>query len=98
MKVTILFPAPTPNWSQNGHRIFRYDYFLSDDGTKCVSPHVHANSDALLAHIGRVGELLGPMVELRGGVEVVVLGDPSTELLEATAAFEPTVCAHLDGK
>ncbi|NOX28641.1 MAG: hypothetical protein GXP35_01100 [Actinobacteria bacterium] len=76
----------------------RYDYFLSDNGTKCVSPHAHVNSEALLAHIGKVGELLGPMVELGGGVEVVVLGDPSAELLEATAAFEATVYAHLDGK
>jgi len=76
----------------------RYDYFLSDDETMCVSPHVHANSDALLAHMGRVGPLLGPMVELGGGVEVVVLGNPSAELLEATAAFEPAVYAHLDGK
>jgi len=76
----------------------RYDYFLSDDGTKCVSPHSHVNSDALLAHIGKIGELLGPMVELGGGVEVVVLGNPSAELLEATAAFEATVYGHLDGK
>ena len=76
----------------------RYDYFLSDDGTKCVSPHSHVNSDALLAHIGKVGELLGPMVEMSGGVEVVVLGDPSAELLEATTAFAPAVYAHLDGK
>ncbi len=75
-----------------------YDYFLSDDATKCVSPHSHVNSDAVLAHIGRVGELLGPMVELGGGVEVVVLGNPSAELLEATAAFGPTVYGHLDGK
>ncbi len=76
----------------------RYDYFLSADGTKCASFHVHTSSEALLAHIGNVGELLGPMVELGGGVEVVVLGDPSAELLEATAAFEPQVYAYLDGK
>jgi len=76
----------------------RYDYYLSDDGTKCVSPHSHASSDALLAHMAKVGELLGPMAEKGGGVEVVVLGEPSAQLLEAAAAFDPMVYGHLDGK
>jgi hypothetical protein len=41
----------------------RYDIFLSDDGTKCVMPHVQASSDALLTHMGNMGELPGPMAE-----------------------------------
>lgn len=60
--------------------------------------HVQASSDALLAHMGNMAELLGPMAEMGGGVEVMVLGEPSKELLDATAAFGPKVYAHLVGK
>ena len=36
-----------------------YDWFFSEDETKCVVREVYANSDAMLAHLGNVGELLG---------------------------------------
>ena len=76
----------------------RFDFFLSDDGTKCVLNEAYASSDALLAHMGNMGELLGRLVERGGALEVVVLGEPSEQLLEAAAAFEPMIYAHLEGK
>ena len=44
-----------------------YDWFFSEDETKCVVREIYADSDALLAHLGNVGELLGRLIELGGG-------------------------------
>ena len=84
--------------SKSEEGTIRYDFFLSDDGTKCVLHEVYANSEAVLTHMGNMGELLGRIAELGGGMEIVVLGQPSAQLLEAGAAFEPMVYAHLEGK
>ncbi len=75
-----------------------YDLFFSGDGATCVMTHAHTSSDAVLRHMGNMGELLGSMVEIAGDIEVTVLGEPSAELLEATAAFGPKVHTHFAGK
>lgn len=76
----------------------RYDFFLNADGTKCVLREVYASSDAVLAHMGNMGELLGRLIEVGGGIEIEVFGEPSAQLLEAGAALDPTVYSHLEGK
>ena len=76
----------------------QYDWFFNDDHTKCVVRETYANSDAVLAHMANIGELLGKLVETGGGVEVEVFGDPSPELLAAAAAFEPAIYRFLQGK
>jgi hypothetical protein len=57
-----------------------------------------ADAVVMNARMANMGELLGPMAEMGGGVEVMVLGEPSAQLLEAVAAFGPKVYAHLVGK
>ena len=76
----------------------QYDWFFSDDGARCVARETYANSDAVLAHLGNVGPLLGRLVELGGGLELEVFGDPSATLREAIAAFEPTIYSYVQGK
>lgn len=76
----------------------QYDWFFSDDETRCVVRETYANSDAVLAHIANVGELIGKLAELGGGLEIEAFGDPSPELLEAAAAFEPTIYRFFQGK
>lgn len=73
--------------SEEGTRV--YGWFISSDGRECLVYEDYESSDAVLAHMGNVGEHLGPAVELGGGLEVNVIGDPSPELQEAAAAFEP---------
>ena len=75
-----------------------YDWFFSEDETKCVVREVYANSDAMLAHLGNVGELLGRLVELGGGLEPEGFGSPSAELAEAIAPFNATMYGHFQGK
>ena len=76
-----------------------YDWFFSEDETKCVVREIYADSDAMLAHLENVGELLlGRLIELGGGLEPEGFGSPSAELAEAIAPFNPTMYGHFQGK
>ena len=75
-----------------------YDWYFSDDETRCEVREIYADSGALLAHLGNVGEQLGRLVELGGGLEANVFGHPAAELAEAIAPFNPTLYGHFDGK
>ncbi len=75
-----------------------YDWFFSEDETKCVVREIYADSDAMLAHLGNVGELLGRLIELGGGLEPEGFGSPSAALAEAIAPFNPTMYGHFQGK
>lgn len=78
----------------------QYDWFFSDDETKCVVRETYENSDAVLAHMGNLGELIGKLAELGGGLEIEAFGTPSAELLAAAAAagLQPTAHKFFQGK
>ena len=76
----------------------QYDWFFSDDGGRCVVREAYASSDAVLEHLGHVGPMLGRLVELGGGLELEVFGEPSQALSEAIAAFDPAVYSYVQGK
>jgi len=78
--------------------VVHYDWFFSEDETKCEVREVYADSEAMLAHIATVGDVLGPLVELGGGLEAEVFGSPSAELADALAPFNPTLYTHFQGK
>jgi hypothetical protein len=72
----------------------QYDWFFSPDGSQCVVRETYASSEAMMAHMGNLGDLLGELVELGGELEVEVFGAPSEELQAAAAAFEPAIYDH----
>ena len=76
----------------------QYDWFFSDDETTCVVRETYANSDAVLAHMAHMGELIGKLAALGGGLEIEAFGDPSPELLEAAAELQPVVYRFFQGK
>jgi quinol monooxygenase YgiN len=76
----------------------QYDWFFSQDETTCVVRETYAGSEAVLAHVAMVGEALGTLIELGGGVEIEVFGSPSDELLEAISAMQPRVYSYFQGK
>lgn len=76
----------------------QYDWFFSDDESKCVVRETYANSDAILAHMAHLGDLIGKLAELGGGLEIEAFGTLSPELSEAAAAFEPAVYTFFQGK
>jgi antibiotic biosynthesis monooxygenase len=76
----------------------QYDWFFNADETQCVVRETYASSEAVLEHLGHVGELLGTMVQLGGGLELDVFGDPSEELSQAIASLNPVVYTHFQSK
>jgi hypothetical protein len=63
-----------------------------------VVRETYQNSQAVLTHLGMVGDILGPVVEVGGGVEIEIFGRPSEELVQAVEAFRPTYYAYFQGK
>jgi quinol monooxygenase YgiN len=78
--------------------VLQYDWFFNDDEGTCVVRETYADSEAVLTHLGMVGEALGTMIELGGGVEVEVFGSPSEALRQATSAMQPKIYTFFQGK
>ena len=76
----------------------QYDWFLNADETVCEVREVYADSDAVLAHMAGMGERLGRLMELGGGIRIECFGSPSPTLLAAAAGLEPVVYSYLQGK
>ena len=75
-----------------------HDWFFSDDGARCVVRETYASSDAFLAHLAAAGPLLGRLVELGGGLELDLFGNPSPAVRDAVAAFQPRIYHFGQGK
>jgi hypothetical protein len=76
----------------------QYDWFFNADESKCVVREIYADSDAVLTHLGSVGDLLAQIIDVGGGIEIEVFGDPSDALLEATEALQPSIYSYFQGK
>ena len=79
--------------------LLQYDWFFNTDETACVVRERFENSDAILIHLGNVGEIIGPAVQLGGGIEIEMFGgSPSDQLVQALSAFSPTHYPYFQGK
>ncbi|MFD5177076.1 putative quinol monooxygenase [Nocardia sp. NPDC058379] len=76
----------------------RYDWFLSEDGTRCVVEEKYTNSAAVLVHLGNVGATVGSLAELGGGLVVEVFGELSPDVRKVLAPSVRTFYAHLTGR
>jgi hypothetical protein len=56
-----------------------------------VVQEAYADSNAVLAHVGGLGDVFGQLLEAGGGCTFEVFGRPSPELVEATGALSITV-------
>lgn len=74
----------------------QYDWFLNEDETVCTVIERYKDSDALLAHIGNLGDLLGQLVTITD-FKPAVYGNPSQTLLQATAALQPKLNSFYQG-
>jgi quinol monooxygenase YgiN len=73
-----------------------YDWFLSQDGTTCEVREIYPSSEALLEHIGHVGDLF-PATLAISDLAVKVYGEPSAELVEATSEMDVVAFTFLAG-
>lgn len=74
----------------------QYDWYFSADNTECVVRETYTDSNAILSHIGNLGELFGRLLEI-SDLYPEVYGDPSEELVNATAALKPKVYSFYQG-
>ncbi|PHN01355.1 putative quinol monooxygenase [Flavilitoribacter nigricans] len=68
----------------------QYDWYFNPDETVCTVIERYQSSEALLAHIGNLGELFGQILAITDFYPAV-FGEPSEALVQATAALQPKV-------
>ena len=74
----------------------QYDWFLHPDGTECVLRERYRDSDAVMEHMGNLGDRLGRFFEFCD-VDIEVYGSPSDVLVQAAAALRPRVYPLFQG-
>lgn len=82
--------------NEKGKGALQYDWFFSPDETDCVVRETYTDSNAVLAHMGNVGELLGQLLAM-SDFELEVFGNPSEELQKAAAGLNPKVYSFYQG-
>ena len=74
----------------------QYDWFFSEDQSECVVRERYADSDAVLEHIGNLGETMGALMEV-SDLSLEVFGAPSEKLANATKGMDIKVYGFYQG-
>ena len=82
--------------NEKGKGALQYVWFFSPDNSECVVRETYADSNAVLAHMGNVGELLGQLFGM-SDFELEIYGNPSEELQNAAAGLNPKVYSFYQG-
>ena len=72
----------------------QYDWFLNEATSEGHVRETYASSDALLAHMGNVGEQLGALMAITD-ISLEVYGTPSDKLLAATEGLKKHIYPSL---
>ncbi|MCU1501364.1 MAG: hypothetical protein JWM12_718 [Ilumatobacteraceae bacterium] len=76
----------------------QYDWYISDDNTRCVLRETYTDSAALLAHLPLVNEHLIKIGEISGGIDADILGAASPELQAVIEAAGTRSYRYFQGK
>jgi len=82
--------------NEKGKGALQYDWFFSPDNSVCIVRETYTDSNAVLAHMGNVGELLGQLLGM-SDFELEIYGNPSEELQKAGAPLNPKVYSFYQG-
>jgi len=74
----------------------QYNWYFSEDQRECHLRETYPDSNALLAHLGNIGDLFGKLLAL-GDFYAEIYGEPSQELLKATAGLHLKVYSFFQG-
>ncbi len=74
----------------------QYDWFYNEDRTECVVRETYRDSDAILEHIGNLGDAFGALVGV-SDLSLEVFGDPSPELVAASEGLDTAVYSFFQG-
>lgn len=79
--------------------VLQYDWFFNDTETVCVVRETYEDSEALRAHIDNLGDTFGKLVDLGGGCELELFGDPSFPMTDPGAGVHRSVFrSHFQSK
>jgi quinol monooxygenase YgiN len=73
-----------------------YEWYLNADRTECLVLEVYNDSNAVLAHVGNLGDLLGHLMSV-SDLTIEVCGDPSPELRQVGASVGAKLYAYMQG-
>jgi quinol monooxygenase YgiN len=73
-----------------------YEWYLNADHTECVVLEVYDDSNALLAHIGNLGDLFGQLMAV-SDLTIELFGDPSPELRQVGGSVGAKIYGYLQG-
>ena len=79
-----------------GKGALQYDWFLSSDQTECVVRETYVDSNAVLIHMGNLGEPLGKILAI-ADFDLEIYGNMSEELKNAVAGLNPKVYSFYQG-
>ena len=82
--------------NEKGKGAIQYDWFFSPDEKECVVREIYTDSNAVLAHMRNVGELLGQLNAMTD-FELELYGNPSENLQQAAAGLNPKVYSFYQG-
>jgi len=81
---------------EKGKTCSQYDWFFSSDNSESVVRETYNDSDAVLLHLGNVGEQLGQLLEM-ADFSAEFYGPISDELKNAVAPFKPALYSFYSG-
>ncbi len=73
-----------------------YDWYLNQTSMECVVLETYTDSQAVLAHAGNVGELLGKVLEV-ADLSIELYGNTSEELRNAIEGLNPKIYPFFSG-
>ena len=67
-----------------------YEWYLEEANMECTVLEMYSDSQAVMAHAGNVGELLGKSLEI-ADLSLEIYGDPGEELRNALDGMAPKI-------
>ena len=74
---------------EKGAGCLQYDWFYNEALSECIVREIYKDSDAVLAHMGNVGPMLGQIAAI-SELSLQVCGIPSEELKKASEGMDIT--------
>ena len=82
---------------QNDPDTLGYQWFVSEEGTRCLLQETFTSSEAMLTHLGNVGPSLPELIAVAPITRLEVLGTVSDAAREALATLNAVHFPHLGG-
>lgn len=74
-----------------------YEWFLSNDESKCYVVQIYKDSQAVMAHLGNIADLMGPFHEVAPLTGLMLFGSPSDELRQTLEPVGVKIFEHWNG-